>query len=328
MKSNRTLSKPLINFVVLALTLSFGPAVVSQDDSGLSSREALKMISDRYGEASVEWIVELRGKGGVPQPKGWSLLAYDEKAPRLLAWFQVDRRKAVDDGLDDELYPKNPPAGYLNLKDLRVDSKAAFTIAEGQASNARMGFDELNYSLKVREYSREPIWLVELVDANGMLVGKVFLSGKDGEVLRTVWIYRGDQARPDGLPLIIDSAVPRTEVTRIRSSRNQTPSENSNSIRISDADSNRTIPLLPLTTEPSNPRKIQPMERDASRDIPAGEKPAVAPSNPIPEPEPTDRLRDMRRPAPKLSGADNPIFKKPATGTPDTRIPPPPIPPR
>ena len=43
------------------------------------------------------------------------------------------------------------------------------------------------------------------------LVGSVFISALTGDVFRTIWVYRQGNVRPDGLPQIVDSAVPRGE---------------------------------------------------------------------------------------------------------------------
>lgn len=174
----------------------------------LSAREAIGLVSSQFGPQAVAWIAEMRAQGGVPQPSDWQVLAYDQRAPRLLYRFWAGGGRAGDGGIDEQRYPDDVPFGYFNASQIGVDSVAAFTIAEGEARKAKMAFDSCDYLLRLREYSTEPVWRLELLDAARRMVGKLYISAGNGEVLRTVWIYRDQRARPDGLPLIIDSMAP------------------------------------------------------------------------------------------------------------------------
>ncbi|HRQ91115.1 MAG TPA: hypothetical protein PLA50_20155, partial [Bacteroidia bacterium] len=113
-----------------------------------------------------------------------------------------------DGGADDLRYPDDVPLGYFNPAQISLDSVAAFTVAEGEARRAKMAFDSCDYLLRLREYSNEPVWRLSLLDASRRLVGKLYVSASSGRVLRTIWIYRDQRARPDGMPLIIDSLAP------------------------------------------------------------------------------------------------------------------------
>ncbi len=307
MKMNRIF--PLLASAVFVSGTLFG------QEGALTSRGALDMIAQRFGPESVEWIVELRGEKGVPQPEEWELMAFNKRAPRLLHWFSVNDRRVKDEGEDEEYYPKRPPLGYVSINDVRVDSKAAFTIAEAEASKAQMGFDSLNYLLRIREFSREPIWRVELIDADRMLVGQVYISAENGEVLRTIWIFRDERARPDGLPLIIDSAAPREGMqTRITSNRNMSGSNGE--LEGARRPVEPQLDQIPIPTD-----DLQPARRMVEQG------PPPAPIEPAPVDDPAARVRDMRKTAPQ-GEPENPIFKKPTSkGGVDTRIPPPPIPP-
>lgn len=174
----------------------------------LSAREAIGLVSAQFGPQSVEWLAELRAQGGVPQPSDWQVLSYDARAPRLLYRFWAGGGRAGDGGIDEQRYPDDVPFGYFRTSQIGVDSIAAFTIAEGEARKAKMAFDSCDYLLRLREYSNEPVWRLELLDTTRRLVGKLYISAGNGEVLRTVWIYRDQRARPDGLPLIVDSMAP------------------------------------------------------------------------------------------------------------------------
>lgn len=201
----------LRNFLIpLVLLLALIPATSAfAQRADLSVREALGIISSRYGPQSVQWIAEVHATRGIPQPSAWQVLSYDERAPRLLYTFGADSSGiARDMGPDQVRYPKDVPVGYFSPNQIGLDSVAAFTVAEGEARKARMAFDSCDYLLRAREFSQDPMWRLQLLDASGRVVGKIYISATSGQVLRTVWVYHGENARSDGQPRIIDSSVP------------------------------------------------------------------------------------------------------------------------
>jgi hypothetical protein len=200
--------KRLVLSVTVTLIFLTGALPARAQRTNMSAREAIGLVSTQFGPQTVEWLAEMRAQGGIPQPSDWQLLAYDERAPRLLYRFWAGAGRAGDGGVDDTRYPDDVPVGFFSVNQIGVDSVAAFTIAEGEARKARMAFDSCDYLLRVREYSNEPVWRLELLDASRRLVGKLYISANNGEVLRTVWVYRDQRARTDGLPLIIDSLAP------------------------------------------------------------------------------------------------------------------------
>ncbi len=195
-------------FLLLPVVLLAFATPLQAQRSNLSAREAAGLVSSQFGPQSVQWIAEMRAQGGIPQPSDWQVLAYDQRSPRLLYRFWAGGGRAGDGGADDQRYPDDVPLGYFSAQQIGVDSVAAFTIAEAEARRARVAFDSCDYLLRLREYSTEPVWRLELLDASRRLVGKIYLSAGNGEVLRTVWVYRDNRARPDGLPLIVDSMAP------------------------------------------------------------------------------------------------------------------------
>jgi len=199
------------SFLLLCLALGFfavSPRIAQAQGPLLSARDAVTVISSQFGPRSTLWIAELKGLNGVPQPSDWQVVSYDDRSPKLLYRFWAGAGRAVDGGADDDLYFNDIPNGYFNLNQIGVDSVAAFTIAEGEARKAKMAFDSCDYRLSVREYTTEPIWELSLLDAAQLLVGKIFLSATNGQVMRTLWVYRDQRARPDGRPLILDSYAP------------------------------------------------------------------------------------------------------------------------
>ena len=147
--------KRLVFTLSLALLFFATTLPVKAQRTNMSAREAVGLVSTQFGPQTVEWLAEMRAQGGIPQPSDWQILAYDERAPRLLYRFWAGGDRAGDGGVDDTRYPDDVPVGYFSANQIGVDSVAAFTIAEGEARKARMAFDSCDYLLRVREYSTE-----------------------------------------------------------------------------------------------------------------------------------------------------------------------------
>jgi hypothetical protein len=190
---------------LLCLLVGTAPFLTAQQDRSITAQNALLNIESRFGGDAVKWISEMKATGGQPQPLQWDVLAFDPVAPGLLHHFRASGGVVQDGGADSRRYPNDAPDGYFSPMDLRVDSGAAFTIAEAEARKAHQGFDSCDYFLKLKEFSREPLWRLELVDAVHRLVGSIYISGSDGQVLRTVWVGRDAIT---GLPKIFDSKAP------------------------------------------------------------------------------------------------------------------------
>lgn len=195
---------PQLPAAILAGILAFAAAPRDSLSQTISARESLGIIAERHGARAVQWIAEIRGIGGVPQPAEWEVHSFDERVPGLLYRFLSGSRGVADLGPDTKRYPDDVPVGFFSPNDIGVDSVAAFTIAEGEARKARMAFDSCNYLLRLREFSTDPLWRLELLDARRQIVGKIYISGRSGAVLRTVWVYRDGI----GVPRIIDSFAP------------------------------------------------------------------------------------------------------------------------
>ena len=265
-------------------------------------REALDLVSRQFGAEQVNHLVEMRGIRGVPEPAEWQIWVWDERTRMMVREFRAGRGRATNEGSSDEYYPTRSPFGFVQNGDLKLDSKAAFVIAEAEARKAKMGFDSLNYSLRCREFSREPIWTLELVDTTGQIVGKVYISGSTGEVLRTVWIYRGSRGRPGGLPRIVDSSEPRGGSMDLTGSGTSSSTPFDNPAASGSQDNPTPFSPPPVPNTPLDPAP--------------NPSPGTGASVPSPSPSPAPS------PAPG-TGSGEPS----GSGTIDTLIPPPPVPP-
>lgn len=83
-------------------------------------------------------------------------------------------------------------SGYpLSPRRIKVDSRQAFISADKAAKKALVGFDALNYELRNKELSQEPIWFITLVDQNENRTGELIISAETGAILQRVWYENG-----------------------------------------------------------------------------------------------------------------------------------------
>ncbi len=188
-------------------------ALSQNDRRGIPARVALERVATKHGVAVIENIVEMKGHRGQSQPSEWWIVVRDERSRSRLRTMWVGDIRATDEGENKDFYPKLPPLGFIAEEKLKIDSPAAFNILIREATAARIGFDSVDYKLRSKEFSDEPVWSLTAKDVRGNVVGKVMLSGFDGRVYRTVWYYR----QAGGYIKIVDSALDapgRPEVPR------------------------------------------------------------------------------------------------------------------
>lgn len=293
------------------LGLGLGSAVAQQELQGMSSKLALAELEQIAGGQALAGLVSMKGVEGVPQPAEWEVVCHDAASPTLLHRYRVGPGYVRDEGQVEDAYPTKEPAGFIDYSQLRLDSIGAFTVAEVAATQAKMGFDSLNLTLRCREYSREPVWILHLIDSDGFLVGKVHISGNSARVFRTIWIYRDELI--EGIPRVEDSALlPSQDLTQ----QGQPGEPGQPSI---------PAPLTPGVVEA--PRSII-VEPGADNFVP----PVPGPAGPqmVREPVPLPDGRTIPAPPPPFGTNGSPILppipkellQDPTI--PDTRIPPPP----
>ena len=172
-------------------------------DQQINALEGIGRVESRHGEKFVGRIVEMKGEDGQAQPEEWELIVYDPSNEYLLREFWIGDTRATNEGINYDYYPKDQPPGFISLHRLKIDSPAAFRILDREAQKAQIGFDSIDYHLRCREFSDEPIWTLKAKDEDGYQVARIDLSAETGRVYRTVWSYREGRK----VPRIKDSAL-------------------------------------------------------------------------------------------------------------------------
>ncbi|MEM9479228.1 MAG: hypothetical protein AAGA58_06135 [Verrucomicrobiota bacterium] len=171
-----------------------------------TAKTALDMIVDRHGEPFTRNIVKISATGGIPAPQEWTVTTHNPNSPTLLHQFVINDRRAADEGASNDFYPRVRPTGFIKRQDIQLDSIDAFQILNREAQAAKVGFDSVNYMLRCREFSTEPVWTLSAVDAQSRIAGVIDVSAQTGAVLRKTWYYevQGSRLRER----IVDSATP------------------------------------------------------------------------------------------------------------------------
>ena len=170
------MKRSLALFIGLALTVL--PAL-AQNDRQLPAYEALRTVARIKGQEWLGRLVEMRGVDGDPQPTRWLLTFRDDNARGAVREFAVARQ-----GILSERAPvraAGAPSSVMSARSLNLDSTGAFSAANKQATQAKVGFSSINYLLQNRNGA--PAWIVQLFNSSGTEVGKVEISASDGSLL-------------------------------------------------------------------------------------------------------------------------------------------------
>ncbi len=168
----------------LGILTILAPAAAWADTT---AKTALARIESRIGEPYTRHVVKIKALDGDPNPDDWQITGHDPTSPTKLREFRVGGIRAVDLGVNDDFYPRVRPTGFVKREDIQLDSIDAFAILNREAAAAKIGFDSVNYLLRCREFSTEPIWTLSAIDNRGRTAGVIDISAKSGQVLRTTW---------------------------------------------------------------------------------------------------------------------------------------------
>jgi hypothetical protein len=161
---------------------------------------AISAASARTGK-SITKIAEVSGSSGKPFPAAWSIKFHDARSSTYL----TDLVPGGQPVPADHTYSQGKLPTFFDISRVKLDVVRAFELANAEATYAKIGFDSLDFTLRAREFSQEPVWTLRLVNLEDQLVGVVELSAESGRIYRTVWLRRS--AENGGEIRVIDSAM-------------------------------------------------------------------------------------------------------------------------
>ena len=171
--------------LLLSATLATDPKVAVVGSEGIAAMDAFLSLAPLAGK---ERVLGMVGFYGQPQPVQWLILTGDPTSPEPLREFVFARRQILAERIFSPLPGQDLPHLPIVRETLKVDSGAAFRIAESRAKARKAAFDSAHYQLRVRDEGNEPVWMLSLIDASQVSVGVVYLSARSGEVLRETWV--------------------------------------------------------------------------------------------------------------------------------------------
>lgn len=160
--------------------------------------ESLKLARNQTQKEIVK-LVSMTGTGGSPNPGTWSMVFHD---PASSSYLSILRPGSAPKPARQQ-YTEGETPNYFDASRVNHDSPAAFQVANKEAAAAKVGFDRVNYELRGREFTGEPVWTLRLINTDNDLVGIIHLSAESGKLLRSVWLRRTARSTVR----VIDSAL-------------------------------------------------------------------------------------------------------------------------
>ena len=128
-------------------------------------------------------LSQISGDQGGSQPATWKVVFSD---PSLRGG--VTEVFVTDGVVTEQRTPQHGYAGVgslttIDITRLKLDSTAAFILANGQARKRGLGFNWVDYDLQANNVTGVPEWELTLFDHMGARVGVIHISAEDGTIL-------------------------------------------------------------------------------------------------------------------------------------------------
>jgi hypothetical protein len=167
--------------ITLVAVLFFTQAICSAKDSAY---QALRTAAN--GDQSLfNRVIEVQGTKGDPQPTVWRIVLDDPQARGGIREIEVSGGRIISEHTPIRQYAGAGANAVMDFKQLNLDSSGVFTIANQEAGKRHAGFDSVDYSLRSDARTNAPVWVLKLLDAEGVNIGTLFIAATDGAILRT-----------------------------------------------------------------------------------------------------------------------------------------------
>lgn len=174
--------------LVLSLLLALPGMAFARD----TAYQALRTAAQAQGDGILGRVIEVQGTSGIPQPEVWKIVIDDPSARAGVRELQVAGKRVKSERTPTRGYSGAPAP--MDFNRLNLDSEGAFSIANEEATKARVGFDSASYALRAGEGGAAPRWKLELLDQGGREVGSLLIAADTGTVISKTF-NRRQQAR-------------------------------------------------------------------------------------------------------------------------------------
>lgn len=149
-----------------------------------TSSFALQALKDASRPELLAGLAEVKGKEGIPQPGEWIVLCNDPSAHGGIREVTIVSGHIVSERTPIGEYAGEGDLPHLTITPTMIDSGAVFKIVDREAKAAKVGFDSIDYVLRVDAISGKPLWIVQLHKSSGALAGTMEISAETGGVLK------------------------------------------------------------------------------------------------------------------------------------------------
>lgn len=166
----------MIKTVLLASAFVVAAPALHAADSAYS---ALRILGKQSGSDTLNRVVEVRGRNGMPAPAVWKVVLSEPKSRGGLREVEIQRGKI----LSERTPVGRPLGGAMNFGQLNLDSEGAFTIANQRAQKAGMAFDRVDYVLKSGTNGGAPVWDLQVSHSSSGRKASLQIAADTGTVL-------------------------------------------------------------------------------------------------------------------------------------------------
>ena len=164
----------LLSVLLLVHTVAFG-----RD----SAYKALRTLGNQRSQSVLNHVIEVQGHAGTPQPPAWKIVLDDPAARGGVREFEIEKGNISSERTPVRSYSGSAEGAIMNFQKLNLDSDGAFAVANKEANKAQVGFDSVDYVLRTDDETRNPVWVLRLLDAGKHNVGTIRIAANDGRVL-------------------------------------------------------------------------------------------------------------------------------------------------
>jgi hypothetical protein len=175
-----------------ALSLLLVSRVFSQDSG--TAYEALRVVSNQLGRASVNHVISVTGENGDPQPATWRVLLEAPSGQSGVREVTVKAGRVASDHAPSRQVAGSREGATIKPSHLNLDSSGAYAVAFHTADKSGTQFSTVNYTLRTDERG-EPVWVVTLFAQDRAPVGTIFIGANRGTVTRTEGMFGGTTMR-------------------------------------------------------------------------------------------------------------------------------------
>lgn len=185
----------IFGFLVLLMgsTLAFG--------SGAGSAlHALQTVSSQEYAQNAR-IVEIKGVRGEPMPMEWSVLLADPSARGGVREVVVSSGRILSERAPMHGFIEVANLPTIDMQRVSIDAGNVFQSVDSQATEGKVGFHWIDYTLRTDPLLMQPVWTVTVFDKLGSAIGQTKISADGGMILEPLVdsMEPPQRKRPGGL---------------------------------------------------------------------------------------------------------------------------------